>query len=111
MDLIEIVCAGLCRYYKPEKEEEVGCGGLEWLKPRPQWLEHLALLSPDEADQLFGLAEDDPRLLAICQTCEFRIDGCDFRDPEVSSDECSPCGGLRALAGLLAVGHDLGDLA
>ena len=107
MNLREIVCAGMCRYYKPDKKEEVGCGGVEWLKPQPQWLESLAALSPDDDDELFGLGENDPRLLAICGICEFRIDGCDFRDPEVLRDQCSPCGGLRALAGLLAAGHQL----
>lgn len=99
--LRRVVCAGLCRYYKPDKQEDPGCGGVELLKRRPDLAGTLvALPSPDD-DGLFTLGEEDPRLLAVCQSCEFRVDGCDFRDPEVERDQCSPCGGLRAVAWLL----------
>ncbi|MEW5913684.1 MAG: hypothetical protein AB1814_14080 [Thermodesulfobacteriota bacterium] len=106
--LRQIVCAGLCRYYKPDKVEPVGCGGLEWLKARPELEVDLARLRPAEEEPLFGLSHDDPRLWAICNQCEFRVDGCDFRDPAVAADQCAPCGGLRAVAGLLAAGRELG---
>ncbi|MCF8032923.1 MAG: hypothetical protein K9K66_07920 [Desulfarculaceae bacterium] len=105
--LRQVTCLGLCRYYKPGKREEPGCGGVEWLDARPALAGRLGELPPAEGDGLFGLAEDDPRLVAVCGSCEFRVDGCDFRDPQVSRSECSPCGGLRALAGLLALGLDL----
>lgn len=103
----EIICPKLCRYYKPGKVEDPGCGGLEWLLKRPELQEAVAGLHPTD-QALFGLADDDPRLVAICRTCEFRIDGCDFRDPAVDPADCAPCGGLRAVAGLLAQGRDLG---
>jgi hypothetical protein len=105
--LRRVTCAGLCRYYKPGKREDPGCGGLEFLKSRPALAAHLERLPPARGDGLFGLAEDDPRLLAICRACEFRVDGCDFRDPGVPREQCSPCGGLRALAGLMSLGLDL----
>ncbi|MCB2227367.1 MAG: hypothetical protein KQH53_11875 [Desulfarculaceae bacterium] len=105
--LRRITCAALCRYYKPGKREDPGCGGMEWLSARPGLAARLGELPPAEGDGLFGLPEDEPRLIAVCQTCEFRVDGCDFRDPEVARSECSPCGGLRALAGLLALGLGL----
>jgi len=105
--LRQVTCVGLCRYYKPGKREDPGCGGVEWLKLRPGLAAHLDELPEPQGDGLFGLAEDDPRLLAVCQSCEFRIDGCDFRDPEVPRGECSPCGGLRALAGLLSQGLEI----
>ncbi|BEQ15639.1 hypothetical protein [Desulfoferula mesophila] len=94
-------CAGLCRYYKPHKREDPGCGGVELLKRRPDLAPLLEALPSPPDDGLFALAEDDPRLLAVCGACEFRIDGCDFRDPAVARDQCSPCGGLRAVAWLL----------
>ncbi|MCB2192016.1 MAG: hypothetical protein KQI62_10655 [Deltaproteobacteria bacterium] len=100
-------CAGLCRYYKPHKREDPGCGGVEVLKLRPDLAEILAALPSPDSDGLFDLAEDDPRLLAVCQACEFRIDGCDFRDPEVERSECSPCGGLRAVAWLYSQDPEL----
>lgn len=107
MSLRQIICASMCRYYKPDKTEPIGCGGLEWLKRRPELQTYLTGLRPDPSDQLSGLGEDDPRLWTICGQCEFRIDGCDFRDPAVPVSQCSPCGGLRAVAGLLAAGHIL----
>ena len=62
------VCAGLCRYYKPEKQEDPGCGGVELLKRRPDLADALAALPSPEDDGLFALAEDDPRLLAVCRS-------------------------------------------
>ncbi|MCF8041735.1 MAG: hypothetical protein K9K65_08380 [Desulfarculaceae bacterium] len=100
--LRRVVCAGLCRYYKPNKEEDPGCGGVELLKRRPELGQALAALPSPGDDGLFTLADDDPRLLTVCEACEFRIDGCDFRDPQVERTECSPCGGLRAVAWLLS---------
>ena len=108
MKLRQSICAGLCRYYKPDKIEAVGCGGLEWFKLRPEWETALDQLQPQDGEQLFGLNDDDPRLWAICNQCGFRVDGCDFRDPAVPADQCAPCGGLRGVAGLLAARHDLG---
>lgn len=107
-----LICPNLCRYYKAGRREEPGCGGLVWLEARPDsepgLSAALADLAPDPERPLFGLADDDPRLLAVCGACEYRIDGCDFRDPAVPRDQCAPCGGLRAVAGLLVAGRDLG---
>lgn len=100
-------CAGLCRYYKPDKREDPGCGGVELLKRRPDLADALAALPSPDNDGLFALAEDDPRLMRVCESCEFLIDGCDFRDPEVAREKCSPCGGLRAIAGLLSESPEL----
>lgn len=97
----------MCRYYKPGKKEDPGCGGLEWLQARPRLGSAVAGLAHEPPELLYGLDDNDARLLAICQICEFRIDGCDFRDPGVEPDECEPCGGLRAVAGLLAAGQKL----
>lgn len=107
MSMRQAICPVLCRYYKPGKREDPGCGGVEWLKQRPHLQESVAGLSPLPHDELFNISDQDPRLLAVCEACEFRIDGCDFRDPEVPRSDCSPCGGLRAIAGLLSAGLDL----
>lgn len=99
-----LICPRLCRYFKPDRPEEDGCGGLAWLAAHPQLESAVAALAPDPGAPLFGLAEDDPRLLRVCAACPYRPDGCDFRDPGAPRDQCAPCGGLRAVAGLLAAG-------
>lgn len=104
----ELICQRFCRYHKPGRREEPGCGGLVRLETRPDLAARLAGLTPDPGRPLFGLAPDDLRLLTVCGGCEYRLDGCDFRDPAVPRDQCAPCGGLRAVAGLLASGLDLG---
>ena len=101
----ELICPRLCRYFKPDKPEEVGCGGVLWLEARPRLRDAVAALPPQPGRGLYGLAEDDPRLLAICRACPYRADGCDFRDPGVPPAHCEPCGGLKAVAGLLAAGR------
>ena len=100
----QTVCAALCRYYKPQRDEEERCGGYNWLAAHPQWQVHLAGLDSSQPGRLFGLEGQDPRLWAVCKACPFLIDGCDFRDPSVADADCAPCGGLRAIAGLLAAG-------
>ncbi len=104
----QIICPRLCRYHKPGQEETPGCGGLEWLLERPEFYPAVERLEPQEHEPLFGLDPDDPRLMAICRGCDFLVDGCDFRDPAVDPADCAPCGGLRAIAGLLARGRNLG---
>lgn len=103
-----IICPGFCRYYKPDKPDPDGCGGLNWLETQPNLEYAVAQLTPDHTGHLYGIPQDHPLLLAICADCEFRIDGCDFRDTAVPDEECEPCGGLRVVAALLAQGHDLG---
>lgn len=104
MKRLRSVCHPLCRYYKPEKPEESVCGGLAWLHGRrpPLVLDELVARAVREGDALSGLAPEDPRLLTVCEVCEYRVDGCDFRDPSVPRAECAPCGGLRACAALFA---------
>ncbi len=108
MQYRELICGRMCRYFKPEKHEDPGCGGVEWLKPRTGLDAALSALQARPSDMLHGLDPNDPRLWVVCNSCEFRIDGCDFRDPEVAPEDCEPCGGLRAVAGLLAARVDVG---
>ncbi len=100
----ELICPRLCRYHKPDKPEEVGCGGVLWLEARSHLEGAVAKLPPQPGRGLYGLDADDPRLLAVCRACPYRAEGCDFRDPGVPPEACEPCGGLKAVAGLLATG-------
>lgn len=99
-----IICPKFCRYYKAGQAEEPGCGPLARLQANPGLAPVLMALVPDPQAPLFGLDPEDPRLLAACAHCEYRVDGCDFRDGSVPRDQCAPCGGLIALAGLWARG-------
>ncbi len=101
------ICPGFCRYYKPDKPDPDGCGGLNWLETQPNLEPAVAQLPPDHTGHLFNIPDNHPLLLGICADCAFRVDGCDFRDPEVPDDLCEPCGGLRVVAALLAQGHEL----
>lgn len=99
-----LVCEGLCAYHKPGRVEEPGCGGLVRLARCEAAGELLrdAVSKGSGGDALCGLPKDDPRLLEICTDCEYFVDGCDFRDPEVKPSACSPCGGLKAAAIILS---------
>jgi hypothetical protein len=103
----ELVCVTLCRYYKPGQREEPGCGGVVWLGRRPEASVRLRGLSPASGHPLFGLEPEDPRLRRVCGACAYLPDGCDFRDPDVPRSACAPCGGLRAVAALLALAGDV----
>jgi hypothetical protein len=103
-----IICPGFCRYYNPDKPDPEGCGGLNWIAGQPGLENEVAQLQPDLKGHLYGIPQDHPLLMGICADCAFRIDGCDFRDPEVPDEDCEPCGGLRVVAALLSQGHDLG---
>lgn len=102
----DLICLRLCRYYKPGKDEP-GCGGVLWLEDRPALRAAVETVAAAPDDELRGLDADDPRLLAVCEACEYRADGCDLRDPAVPRERCHVCGGLQAVAALLAAGRDL----
>lgn len=104
----DAICQPFCRYHKPGRREELSCGGLVWREQRPHLAGEVYRLNPLAQAVLFGLSPDDSRLLKVCQGCEYRVDGCNFRDPAVDPADCVPCGGLNAVAGLLAAGRDLG---
>jgi hypothetical protein len=103
----EYVCPALCRYYKPHRPDPEGCGAMQWLERRPHLALALARLAPDHGAHLFGLPPDHSRLADICAACSYAARDCDFRDPAVAEADCAPCGGLRAVAALIAAGQPL----
>jgi len=94
-----IVCGPYCRFYKPGKEE-MACAGLLFFQKR--WSEEqlrglCAKLSP----MAWNGSEDESLSATLCRLCEFRIDGCGFREGEADSP---PCGGYILLELLLRQG-------
>ncbi|CAO0820679.1 conserved hypothetical protein [Desulfarculales bacterium] len=98
----------ICRYHKPGCREESDYSGLAWLGSAHTWSGRCTTWPPLTALPLFRLDPDDPGLLKVCADCEYRVDGCDFRNPAVDSADGAPCGGLRAVAEHLTAGRDLG---
>jgi hypothetical protein len=103
----EYVCPTLCRYYKPHRPDPEGCGAMQWLERRPGLGPALARLAPDHGSHLYGLTGGHPLLADICAACGYAAEDCDYRDPAVPDADCAPCGGLRAVAALLAAGEPL----
>jgi hypothetical protein len=109
--LRNLICTSLCRYYKPARPEQGVCGGVSWLLAQEapdRFVPSLRGLATNPWDPLSGRDPESAPMLAVCRRCEYQEDGCDFRDPAVPREECSPCGGLAAIAALLCAGFDLG---
>ena len=88
----EIICRGFCSYFK-EGKEELKCGGYQFLMDNftvselnglmdlVGKTEGLKKLIPPDNEELFDL---------VCSRCDFRIDGCDYREDRSGP----PCGGF-----------------
>ncbi len=91
------VCRQFCAFYRPGWDEAEKClAGVV--------AAHLLRQHPDLAT---ALTEASPQAVAaaaetLCRACAFRRHGCDFARGEAGAP---PCGGLQALAGLLAQGR------
>jgi radical SAM protein with 4Fe4S-binding SPASM domain len=106
--IVERVCARYCSYYKPRQKEDKACQGFKFLQ-------RLADQAPSILDRLppkerCAFQDHYPHLLhnALCQSCGFLIDGCDFKDPK-HTGQSAPCGGYIATDELLRqplVGED-----
>ena len=95
--LDKTVCSQFCSYYKPGKKEEISCGGYQRIS---RFLEEGRLL-PVEVSGSRCSAEGRERIVrAVCSTCSFREDGCDF----IVNRNAQPCGGFRMISQLIADG-------
>ncbi|UCG77215.1 MAG: hypothetical protein JSV21_06360 [Nitrospirota bacterium] len=82
----DIICKRFCSFYR-EGKEGLLCGTYIYLKENYE---------PSELEQAIigigaspSLDNDDIVSRRACNECEFRIDGCDFRD----GIDSPPCGG------------------
>jgi hypothetical protein len=92
---VSIICRGFCRFYKPGKKEDLRCGAYDFLAANLTEEElKLAALS---AVRRCDYSRDREIRELICSRCEFRVDGCDFREGLASP----PCGGYAIVERLL----------
>lgn len=90
----ETICKGFCNFYKAGKDE-MACATYNFLASRftPEALRPLSL----EIKTASNFSCDAEIKENICASCDFFIDGCDFREGLGSI----PCGGYAIVEWLL----------
>lgn len=93
----DIICKRFCAFYK-DGQEDLQCGTYIFLRERfsSEALER-------EITGMYGipsLSEDGSINNLICDKCEFKVDGCDFRE----GLDSPPCGGYMIVEYLLKNG-------
>ncbi|MBI5025512.1 MAG: hypothetical protein HZC12_02055 [Nitrospirae bacterium] len=99
---VRLVCKGFCKFYKEGRsestrsEEEMACAGLLFFESLPSSrIESLIHnLSPEH------VVHNNPLSGRLCESCEFSVDGCDFR----AGSSSPPCGGYVLLSMMLEKG-------
>ncbi|HTZ17006.1 MAG TPA: hypothetical protein VMB78_01070 [Dissulfurispiraceae bacterium] len=97
----DIVCRRFCRYYKKGKDE-LECGGYKFLVDNFTLSElHLMTDLLDSPDTLKDQipAENEDLFSLVCEVCDFRIDGCDYREDRSGP----PCGGFILVTNLVKI--------
>jgi hypothetical protein len=89
------VCVKFCKFYKAERSEPEKCGSYEFLMKNLtlQELKSASVAAPIKADTSTDSSIKD----MVCSVCNFRVDGCDFRD----GLDSPPCGGYNIVSHLL----------
>lgn len=90
-----IICEGYCSFYKPGAKEEMACGGLTRAEAV---LSRMADQPAPKSDKPMSAGAVAALEESVCQTCPFRVDGCDYADRVVGA---VPCGGFIYLALLI----------
>jgi hypothetical protein len=88
----DIICKGFCNFFK-EGKEEIQCGGYQLLIDNftLNELEHFnRLIDRDEGIKKQIPLDDETLFGLVCSRCDFRIDGCDYREDRSGP----PCGGF-----------------
>jgi len=94
---IRDICKRCCVWYKPGRKEELSCGGILVIEVLGD-----DCVLPAEREEVKDFQNRFDSLLdeLVCNRCDFRKDGCDFRDPNITS-QALPCGGYIHLDSLL----------
>jgi len=94
-----LVCSPWCRFYKGGKEE-MACAGLTLFQECFDWKDLNKLLQTLEPMK-WDASRDEILNRVLCTACEFRVDGCGFREGE---EDSPPCGGYILLELLVRQG-------
>ena len=95
--LNKTVCLRFCSYYKPGKKEAISCGGYEVIG---RFLQEGRRLPAGVSGSCCSAEDRECIVRAVCSTCGFREDGCDF----IVDRDAPPCGGFRMISQLIADG-------
>jgi len=100
--LVELLCAGYCSFYRPEKDEDLACKGfiilerlLDEQKEVPARTEKMVLSTKTEND-LFQ---------ALCTGCPFFEQDCDYASWKRGEGGNEPCEAMYPCGGFLCLGH------
>jgi len=94
-----LVCSPWCRFYKGAKEE-MACAGLLFFQTRFERNNLNKLLQTLET-MSWNASEDGLLKGVLCDRCDFRVEGCGFREGE---EDSPPCGGYILLELLVRQG-------
>ena len=93
--LARLLCAPYCGYYKPDKNEELLCGGAVVIE---RLVQSGRIASPLQAAPVPpGNDAREQVAILVCNTCAFREQDCDFAEDRSKQ----PCGGFLLLAELI----------
>ena len=89
------ICRKFCSFYRPGRKEDMKCGTFAFLSRN---LTHAELLrAASQATTQISLSHDTDIREIACKSCEFLVDGCDFRDGAGKT----PCGAYAVVEHLL----------
>ena len=98
-DIRELICAPLCTFYRPDKDEDLCCGGFMAVRKLAgtRKIDAVAV-----SNQGISAVTEDGLYRALCSTCPFYGDGCDFAewkrgDRKALRQDLRPCGGFLFL--------------
>ena len=94
-ELIATVCRRFCSFYKPGKRRTTVCGTADFLMRNLSPTELRAVARATE--RLCDFSEDRAIRALACESCDYLVGGCDFRDGLPSP----PCGGYPIVEALL----------
>lgn len=98
-EYVDLICQRFCVYYKGGREE-IRCGTFSFLRSTLSSGELRELIEAAGASgeaPTVTCAKDQDVMRLACEGCDFRIDGCDFRDGRVGP----PCGGYAVMERIL----------
>ncbi|OGW46653.1 MAG: hypothetical protein A2X57_07920 [Nitrospirae bacterium GWD2_57_8] len=94
------LCLNFCKYYKPEKNEELECRGAVIVRRLMQNGRRVPLDRPAEMTGPSAIVVEKLKS-SMCSDCDFLAEDCDFI---LTGGQAVPCGGFVLLAHLLDKG-------